>query len=618
MEPRITTPTLNVNSECFQPKQTVELFENGGEFVGYSKGHSTMHLSTAVVYCQNSRGEVFPLRALLDSGSQSNLICHEAALALGLICERINTSICGVNGTPQFIKNKVSTVVSSKNRQFQKLMEFLVVPKITGLTPTNKLDISGIKIPEYIKLSDENFYSPGRIDLLLSNQIFFEILNSGKLKLADGKLILQDTVFGYVASGVMSHNYTKKSYCGLVTNANELNNSIKRFWEIENCPDFEIPTMSREEKLCEEHFTSTYNRDETGRFFVKMPLSRDPSCLGDSKQMALRRLNSLWRRLVQDPKILELYRNFIREYLEMGHMEEVVEDEDSTTVYYLPHHGVYRQESKTTPLRVIFNASSITTSGESLNSLQLNGGVTQRDLFSILLNFRARKFAVTADIKKMFRMILIDEFQRDLLRIVWKDKIDSPVKIFRLTTVTYGTKSAPYLATRSLKQLAIDDGDKYPLAAEVIMSDVYMDDLTSADDLESGRKLQVQLVSMLKGAGMELHKWSVSNPLLLPDSMGQVKDLSYSSSTETKTLGLLWKPHPDSFAFKISPMTSNSDNLIVTKKSVICTIARIFDLLGLIGPVITRAKILLQSLWQLKLDWNDPLPSNLVPIGNPS
>ncbi|GFY08358.1 integrase catalytic domain-containing protein [Trichonephila clavipes] len=339
MEPRITTPTLNVNSECFQPKQTVESFENGGEFVGYSKGHSTMLLSTAVVYCQNNRGEVFPLRALLDSGSQSNLITREAALALGLKCERVNTSICGVNGTPQFIKNKVSTVASSKNRQFQKLMEFLVVPKITGLTPTNKLDISGIKIPEYIKLSDENFYSPGRIDLLLSNQIFFEILNSEKLKLADGKLILPDTVFGYVASGVMSHNYTKKSYCGLITNANELNNSIKRFWEIENCPDFEIPTMSREEKLCEEHFTSTYNREETGHFIVKMPLSRDPSCLGDSKQTALRRLNSLWRRLVQDPKILELYRNFIREYLEMGHMEEVVENEDSAIVYYLPHHG---------------------------------------------------------------------------------------------------------------------------------------------------------------------------------------------------------------------------------------------------------------------------------------
>ncbi|GFX08658.1 integrase catalytic domain-containing protein [Trichonephila clavipes] len=158
----------------------------------------------------------------------------------------------------------------------------------------------------------------------------------------------------------MSHNYTK-SYCGLVTNANELNNSIKRFWENENCPDFEIPTMSREEKLCEEHFTNTYNRDETGPFIVKMPLSKDPSCLRDLKQMALRRLNSLWKRLVQDPETLELYRNFMHEYLEMGHKEEVVEDEDSAIVYYLPNHCVYRHESKTTPLRVVFNASSITT-----------------------------------------------------------------------------------------------------------------------------------------------------------------------------------------------------------------------------------------------------------------
>ncbi|GFW18573.1 DUF1758 domain-containing protein [Trichonephila clavipes] len=130
MEPRITTPTLNVNSECFQLKQTVESFENGGEFVGYSKGHSTMLLSTAVVYCQNNRGEVFPLCALLDSGSQSDLITHEAALALGFKRKRVNTSICSINGTSQFIKNKVSTVVSSKNRQFQKLMEFLVVLKL--------------------------------------------------------------------------------------------------------------------------------------------------------------------------------------------------------------------------------------------------------------------------------------------------------------------------------------------------------------------------------------------------------------------------------------------------------------------------------------------------------
>ncbi|GFX94953.1 uncharacterized protein TNCV_3045851 [Trichonephila clavipes] len=233
-----------------------------------------------------------------------------------------------------------------------------------------------------------------------------------------------------------------------------------------------------------------------------MLLSKDQSCLGDSKQTALRRLNSLWRRLVQDPKILELYRNCIHEYLKMGHME-IVEDVNSAAVYYLSYPG------------------------ESLNSLQLNGGVIQWDLLSILLNVRAHKFVVTADIKEIFRMVLIDEFQRDLLRIVWKDKIDSPVKIFGLT------------------MLAIDDGDKYALAADVTMSDVYMGNLlTGTDNLESGRKLQEQLVPMQKGAVMELHKWSASTPFLLPDSMC-ASQRSLLFFFKIKTLGLLWKPHPD-------------------------------------------------------------------------
>ncbi|GFR18728.1 hypothetical protein TNCT_365931 [Trichonephila clavata] len=118
LEPKSTT-TLNVNSECFKPKQTipyVESFENEGEeFVGHAKDHSTVMLSTAIVYCQNNRGELFLLRTLLDCGSQSILISQDAVLALGLQGERANTFICDINGTSQMIKKKVSAVVSNKN-----------------------------------------------------------------------------------------------------------------------------------------------------------------------------------------------------------------------------------------------------------------------------------------------------------------------------------------------------------------------------------------------------------------------------------------------------------------------------------------------------------------------
>ncbi|GFQ76902.1 hypothetical protein TNCT_681251 [Trichonephila clavata] len=118
------------------------------------------------------------------------------------------------------------------------------------------------------------------------------------------------------------------------------------------------------------------------------------------------------------------------------------------------------------------------------------------------------------------------------------------------------------------------------------MSVVYIDDLLiGADNLESGRKLQEQLVSLLTGAGMELHKWSSSNPLLLSDSM-LFQSVIHCSISDSRPFSFFFKrdqdsrarpkPHPDSFAFKISPMTSNSDSLIVTKKSVISTIVRLF------------------------------------------
>ncbi|GFW83321.1 DUF1758 domain-containing protein [Trichonephila clavipes] len=71
------------------------------------------------------------------------------------------------------------------------------------------------------------------------------------------------------------------------------------------------------------------------------------------------------------------------EYEDLGHMREIKVD-GSGVSFYMPHHGVYRPEKSTTKLRTGFNASSPSTSGKSLNSIQFNGGLVQEDLFSII------------------------------------------------------------------------------------------------------------------------------------------------------------------------------------------------------------------------------------------
>ncbi|GFU89954.1 uncharacterized protein TNCV_2438411 [Trichonephila clavipes] len=238
------------------------------------------------------------------------------------------------------------------------------------------------------------------------------------------------------------------------------------FWELENV-DVEKP-KNEEAIFCEDHFLKTHSRDEEGRYVVKMPLKKEPNCLGESRDIALKRLNALWTRLIRDPQYLKLYRDFIHENDQLGHMKEVVAEHDNSEVaYYMPHHGVLRPEKSTTKLMVVFNATNPTSNGLSLNSIQYNEGLVQNDLFTIMIKFKEHPYAFTADVKMMYRMILIHESQQPLLRILWKESPEDPVKTFEMKTVTYGTVSAPFLATRTLLQLSRDEEKYFPLAAPV-------------------------------------------------------------------------------------------------------------------------------------------------------
>ncbi|GBM08871.1 hypothetical protein AVEN_57423-1 [Araneus ventricosus] len=148
-------------------------------------------------------------------------------------------------------------------------------------------------------------------------------------------------------------------------------------------------------------------------------------------------------------------------------MEEITNCNHSNGGYFLPHQGVLCPSSITTKLRVVFDANAKTTTGYSVNDLLCAGGVLQDDIFSILTRFRKRQYAFTADISKMFRQIDINPSQRKYLKILWKERPEENIKVFALETVTYGTTSAPFLATRTLLQLAKDERENFPIAGGV-------------------------------------------------------------------------------------------------------------------------------------------------------
>lgn len=76
-----------------------------------------------------------------------------------------------------------------------------------------------------------------------------------------------------------------------------------------------------------------------------------------------------------------------------------------------------------------------------------------------------------------------------------------------------------------------------------------------------------------------------------------------------KTLGIQWNPISDVFLYNISIDTNHTQRS--TKRTIFSCVAQIFDPLGLLVPVILLAKILIQKLWTLQVDWDESLPSDL-------
>ncbi|GFX51712.1 uncharacterized protein TNCV_5014151 [Trichonephila clavipes] len=72
-----------------------------------------------------------------------------------------------------------------------------------------------------------------------------------------------------------------KEHCGFIQAADNLEHSIKKFWEIENVEIDSVKTSELD--ICEDHFKNTHSRDDQGRYTVAMPLKEDPSCLGESR-----------------------------------------------------------------------------------------------------------------------------------------------------------------------------------------------------------------------------------------------------------------------------------------------------------------------------------------------
>lgn len=572
-------------------------------------GRKTL-LGTAVINLIGKAGDSIKVRALIDPCSEGSFINEKAAQSLRLVRTPLRLSISGVGGlaTAQSSATVRLSLRSRIDPNATLSFSAAVLSKLTKLLPQQRIERKSWEHLRGLQLADPNFAEPSSIDCILGADVYPLIILPGLRTGIPGSPIAQQTSLGWILTGPATAPIgitPINSFTTTVSRETDLSEQLRRFWEIEETTCTK-KILTDDEKACEEHFCSTHCRDTTGRYVVRLPFKEKPTLTG-SRKIALRRLTQMERRFQKDVHLQQAYGDFMKEYEELGHMRRSTYDQVLTPdMCYIPHHAVVQSDSK--KLRVVFDAAQV--AGERcLNDYLYTGVKLQTDITTILMRWRIFRYVFTADIVKMFRQVRVHPNDVTWQRIIWRPTIEDAITDYELLTVTYGTACAPYLANRVLRQLALDEGARFPIGAKILQEHTYVDDiLAGAHCEEDARDSQRQLISILSTAGMQLDKWGANFPLTFSRSDEVLNQEHHIDAQDNVSiLGLRWMPKSDAFAYKVRQLTTSETT---TKRGILSNIAKLYDPLGWLAPLIIRAKILLQQLWITGMDWDAPVDSS--------
>nr|CAI5820463.1 unnamed protein product [Callosobruchus analis] len=167
---------------------------------------------------------------------------------------------------------------------------------------------------------------------------------------------------------------------------------------------------------------------------------------------------------------------------------------------------------------------------------------------------------------------------------------------------------------RTVRQVCIDEGHNFPSAKGALESALYMDDFAcSISDEDAATETAEEVIQLLKAAQFDLVKWSSNSEKVLKSIPGTHRFsaiVAFDKTTSQRILGILWSPIEDKFMFRVA--TPQWD--YCTKRTLLSYVARFWDLMGFIGPVILYAKLLIKEVWLANCDWDDTPPACILKL----
>ena len=465
------------------------------------------------------------IRIILDSGSQKTYITQQLKETLGLkplAMERLGIKTCGSDYDNLKTVDVVNLCLKNVDNDVTVTFIAHVVPVICS--PLNYQTVQFAKRNhghlKDIALSECNPEENLVVDILVGADQYWNIAN-GEVKRGESGPVAMNTRFGWTLSGPVENAPCSKTHSVNLAATHVLQIDTRRdemdvhemghdakfrtFWELESI------RIKQEENSILETFKETVTF-KNQRYEVGLPWKEAHDPLPDNHSLSQRRLQSLLKRLSQKPDQLKEYDRVIKDQLDKGIIERVDQSEKVQPchqIHYLPHHCVVREDKSTTKLRIVYNASA-RENGPALNDCLHTGPPLTPDILNIPVRFRVQPIALVADIDKAFLMITVKREDRDALRFLWADDVNSAepkIVEYRFAQVVFGVTSSPFLLNVTLLKHITSYEMENPEFVNQMLHSLYVDDLSlSLEDVDKAYQLYLKSRERMAQGGFNLRK----------------------------------------------------------------------------------------------------------------
>ncbi|XP_073776433.1 uncharacterized protein [Danio rerio] len=400
----------------------------------------------------------------------------------------------------------------------------------------------------------------------------------------------------------------------------DLYRQVEKLWQLDVLPYRSEKLITRSKQDQEalsllESKTIRVEVDGVARYATPLLRVKNMPLLQSTPESILPCLRGIEKRLARDSTQAAAYQLEMNKLKEAGYAKVIPPDQvdQAKESWYIPHHMTHHNGKN----RVVFNCS-FQNRGKNLNQLLLPGPTLGPSLMSVLLRFREHTVALSSDIRGMFHQVRLIPDDRPLLRFLWRDlNRDQPPQVYEWQVLPFGTTCSPCCATFALQKHVIDHSQPGEDVRESIEKHFYVDNfLQSFDSQEEARDRASKLHNLLATGGFDLRQWASNFPQVLDTIPSTAKSNTLvlwlaqeQPDAQESALGLYWHCTSDKLSYKYRPIKSSTP----TMRHIYKVLASQYDPLGYIVPYTTRAKVLVQHLWDKKREWDDPqLPNELL------